>query len=116
MATATRPSCAASHYMLGMATKDSEESRALRSRAAQLDPGYVFDLSRAASGFPNRQRRVNSNELRALFEYLEQLDPNSEKCALAEVAIGLLYAEAGSTENARRLLDKQTRTLRITKI
>ena len=106
-AIAARPSCAASRYMLSLASRDSRASRSLRVQAAELDPKYAFDLSREASGVLHRRRRIGVAELRAMVARLDSLASGSLERALAELAVGQLCAELGMVEQALRLLDKQ---------
>jgi lipopolysaccharide biosynthesis regulator YciM len=83
-------------------------SRALHARAAALDGGYAFDLTREASAYPNRRLPLDSGRLRALTESLRGLEPASQDRGLAELALGQLYVHLGLIDNARRLLDKQS--------
>ncbi len=107
-ATRQRPDCAASHYLLATAVCDSSESRDMRQRAEEIDSVYAFDLQREASAFPNRHIQISRERLQHLSSDLEKLTPGSEQRALAEVAIGQLYARVGRLHEAWHLLKKQT--------
>lgn len=105
----SRPDCAASHFILDRAMRpDDEDAWQLNSEhASELDSQYTFDLSREASGFPNRNRRLNNEQLSTLTTQLETLKFEATERALAEVAIGQLYAEAGMLKQAWQLMRKQ---------
>lgn len=106
----SRPDCAASHFILERAKlQDNESPWQLNSvRATELDDQYAFDVCREASGFPNRHRSLNIEQLRMLTTQLEMLAIESTERALAEIATGLLYASAGMLKQAWQLLQKQS--------
>lgn len=106
------PGCAASQFTLGMAMslagKDAEFCNAAYARATELDNHYAYDLARAASGFPNRNRKLTSEQLNALGRQLDMMESGSTEQAYAEVAIARLYADAGMLKESWLLLQKQT--------
>jgi len=106
----SRPDCAAAHYLLGMVLdqnkQDTAQVQTANKRAVELDPYYAFDLSRVASGFPNRHRPLDSKQLKLLNTQLSTAP--SDKQAYAEIAIARLYAASGALTEAWKLLQKQS--------
>ena len=101
-AAQSRPDCAASQFILGIAlqhTGQPREAANARERAASLDSHYGFELGRAASGFPNRHRDIDNTQLEALRAQL-----NSYSDAPARVALALLLAGQGALTPASQLL------------
>ncbi len=105
-----RPDCAASHYLVSMALDMDNQAvkqvSAARERAIKLDKRYAFDLTRVASGFPNRHQPLNRTQLQQLANQLERTE--SSQKAVAEIAVGRLYAAQGALKEAWQLLQKQT--------
>jgi len=102
-----RPDCAASHYLLALASSDVKQAVAMNAHASELDQSYFFEFSREACGYPNRGRSLSHAQLHKLAIKLETLKLDSEQRALAEVAMAQLYAKAGMLEEALHLLNKQ---------
>jgi len=101
-AVQSRPACADSQFILGIALQRAGlpgEAASARERASALDPHYAFELARAASGFPNRHRGIDNTQLESLRSRL-----NRHSNPQARVALALLFAEQGALTPASQLL------------
>ena len=112
-AVKSKADCAASHYLMSIALDIEKQApkqvQTARTKAIALDNHYAFDLSRVASGFPNRHRPCSAAQLDALSKQLSTIGAsNTDKpTPMSEIAIGLLYATHGELNMAWQLLQKQ---------
>jgi tetratricopeptide (TPR) repeat protein len=102
------PDMSPAYYILALATFDPDEKRSLLQSAEQRDSSYGFDPGREVIGMVHRKKALNPILLQQLQVSVEQLDLKPLQRAQAEVAIAQVLAMNGDTNQALRILKKQS--------
>lgn len=105
-----RPACAASCYLLGLASADAGVRAQLLSEAATLDPAYGDDLMRRLGEFRARWKRYDLATVLRLQREVAAWQAPAGRHATAWVALGLLYTDFGLLAEA---LDCDAQSLRL---